>query len=113
MRAASAAVVSLASLDRALVYRALARLFAPPDGEGLAALRGRDLPDLRRALPRLGADGALEKAAEEVKQQLVRAALAQLERAYPETFDASGGLHCPPNEMAHTAATPELSATRT
>lgn len=113
METASLGDLARANLDRARVYRALARLFCEPDAEWLGALRARDLPELRQALARLGVDAALEAPAAEVATSLDAAQVDRLRGVYQQTFDASGGLRCPPNETAHTADSPHRTVTRT
>jgi len=102
-----------ASLDRARVYRALARLFGPPDAQALDALRRNELPALRGALERLGSDAALTGAVDEVTRLLACADPGSLQRGFQATFEASGGLRCSPNEASHTADTPGHALTRT
>jgi DMSO reductase family type II enzyme chaperone len=102
-----------ASVDRARVYRALARLFGPPDAHALEALRQDELPALRGALERLGSDAALTGAADEVTRLLACADPGSLQRGFQATFEAGGGLRCSPNEAAHTADTPGHALTRT
>ncbi len=100
-------------LDRARVYRGLARLFGAPDAATLTALRGRELPELRRALTRLGAGEPLTRAAAELSALLERAEPEVLRSQYERTFEASGGLRCPPHETSYTTEDPEAVPTRT
>ncbi len=114
MPAASASAVgALASADRAHVYRVLARLFRPPDASSIEGLRLRDVPELRRALGRLGASSAVVHAADAVGACLAEAHVDRLERAYHDTFDPSGGLRCSPHETSHTSDTGQQALTRT
>jgi TorA maturation chaperone TorD len=109
----SADTGALASLDRARVYRSLARVFLPPDAASLHGLRERDLPQLCEALSRLGEERALRDAADALRERLARTDLPCLQAAHQATFEASGGLRCPPNETSHTAETPQHALTRT
>ena len=113
MESASIGDPARASLDRARIYRALGRLFREPCRDWLETLRARDLPELRDALARLRASRELEAPAAEVARSLDAARVDHLHRSYQQTFDASGGLRCPPNETAHTAASPHRAVTRT
>jgi DMSO reductase family type II enzyme chaperone len=101
------------SRDRASVYRGLARLFCLPDADSLGELGRRDLPELLQALQRLGASEVSVRAAGEMVQRLPEASLDRLQRAYQETFEASGGLRCAPNETVYTADTPQKALTST
>ncbi len=105
-------VGALTSEDRARVYRALARLFRPPEAQSVEDIRRRDLPELRAALGRLGAGDDLKRAARDLGASLADASLERLSRAYHEAFDASGGLRCSPHETAHTAETSQQALTR-
>jgi DMSO reductase family type II enzyme chaperone len=102
-----------ANLDRARVYRGLARLFGLPARASLDALRGRDLPELVAALARLEVEPETVRAARAVVERLDAAGRESLESAYEETFEASGGLRCAPNETFHTGDTGERALVRT
>ncbi len=106
-------VSSQSSLDRARVYRGLAHIFQVPDDGLLEDLRLHELPELRAALRRLGVDPKLQEAAQELVASLSAGRSESLERSYHETFDASGGLLCPPNEASHVADSPSRELTRT
>jgi DMSO reductase family type II enzyme chaperone len=108
-----ALVAALASLDRAVVYRGLARLFHLPDPGSVEALRARELPELRAALGRLGAGAELEQAASDVSALLADATPERIREGYEATFEASGGLRCAPNETPHTADTASEAMLRT
>lgn len=99
--------------DRARVYRLLAHVFHEQDERSLDELRVHELPGLEPALTRLEADAALVSMAREFVQLLAGADAARLRSAYQATFEASGGLRCPPNEASHTADTPQEGLTRT
>lgn len=99
--------------DRALVYGALSRLFRPQDAESFEILRQRAWPELEAALARLGAEDSVLDAAHALGALLREADAEPLARSYEATFEASGGLRCPPNEGAHTAQTPGEALTRT
>lgn len=99
--------------DRARVYRALAHLFRRHDEASLRELLTLELPDLEPALSRLDADDGLLEMARELVSLLADADLERLRSGYQETFEASGGLRCPPNEASHTADTPQQGLTRT
>jgi DMSO reductase family type II enzyme chaperone len=107
------AVAAFLHLDRACVYRGLAGLFRPPDPQGLDELRARGLPELRAALGRLGADAELLGAARAVATRLDETESGRVESGYEQTFEASGGLRCPPNETPHTQDTGEKALLRT
>ncbi len=111
--APSDTVGALANLDRARVYRSLAKLFLPPDPDSLDALRSQVLAELRESLARLGESRAVREAAESLRKHLAGADPAGLQSAYQTTFEASGGLRCPPHETAHTAERPAAGLVRT
>ena len=100
------------SLDRARVYRALARLFRAPEPELIRDLRRQDAPVLRDALRRIGASAELLQTARRVLDAL-GAEQEALRREYDRVFDASAGLQCAPNETAHTPDSPQEAWTRT
>jgi TorA maturation chaperone TorD len=102
-----------ASGDRARVYRALARVFYAQDGPSLQELRANDLPELGRALARLGAGPSVAEAARELVALFAGADPERLRQGYQDTFEASGGLRCSPHETSHTADTPQEGLTRT
>jgi TorA maturation chaperone TorD len=104
---------SLASLDRARVWRSLARLFLPLDAEAFHALRATVLAELRDSLARLGEAREVREAAESLRAHLAAADPARLQSAYEAIFEASGGLRCPPHETAHTAGPPAAGLVRT
>ncbi len=106
-------VATQASLDRARVYRGLAHIFQVPDDGLLEDLRLHELPELRAALRRLGVDPKLQEAAQELVASSCAGRSENLERSYHQTFDASGGLLCPPNEASHVADSPSRELTRT
>ena len=106
-------VATQSSLDRARIYRGLAHIFQVPDDGLLEDLRLHELPELRAALRRLGVDPKLQEAAQELVASLGAGRSESLERSYHETFDASGGLLCPPNEASHVADSPSRELTRT
>jgi DMSO reductase family type II enzyme chaperone len=99
--------------DRARVYRALAGLFREQDEAGLEALRQGELRELEEALARLEAGADVVEAARDLVAVFADADLERLRRAYQESFEASGGLHCPAYETSHTADTPQQGLTRT
>jgi TorA maturation chaperone TorD len=76
-------------------------------------LRGRALSELREGLRRLGAEQMLAETAREIEALVARTDLEELKRGYQETFEASGGLRCSPNETTHTTETPQHGLTRT
>jgi TorA maturation chaperone TorD len=102
-----------ASADRARIYRALAGLFRTPDAVLLKKLRGEYLPELREALGRLGADDALAEAADQLTHLLGQTCVEELGRSYQDTFEASGGSRCAPNETSHAAESPQEALLRT
>ncbi len=101
------------SADRARVYRTLAGLFRAPDDGLVERLQRVDLPQLRKALYRLGGEDDLLEAAECVARLLDEAQLQELTRSYNDTFDASGGLRCSPHETSHAPDTPQEALVRT
>lgn len=94
-----------ANRDRAGIYGTLARMFRPPDH--VNGLCDRELSDVREALRRLNADAETLSALERLKTTLRQTDPDELAESYQNTFEASGGLRCPPNETAHTADTPQ------
>jgi TorA maturation chaperone TorD len=101
------------ALDRARVYRGLARLFEPPGPAVLAALAGRDGSELAGALARLAPGSDLEAAGRELAAGLAAADAARLRAAYTATFEVTGGLRCPPHETSLLADEPGRALTRT
>jgi len=101
------------SLDRARAYCGLAGLFREPDREGFAELRATLVPELRGALGRLGADGKAALLVDELEARLRETEFEDLFQLYLDTFDASGGLRCPPNETSLVADTASEELTRT
>jgi DMSO reductase family type II enzyme chaperone len=89
------------NVERARVYRALALLFRFPSAQTVADLRERDLPELRDALVRLGEAESLLDAVDRLVTRIAEADPRDLECRYEQTFEASGGLRCPPHETAH------------
>jgi TorA maturation chaperone TorD len=106
-------VGALANLERARVYRSLAKLFLPVGPGFLEALRSNVLAELCEALARLGESLAVREAAESLRAHLANLDPARLQSAYQATFEASGGLRCPPHETAHTADRPAAGLVRT
>ena len=82
------AVAAFAHRDRAAVYRGLARLFGRPGPAWLEALRGCELPELRRALRRLDGGSALDRTAREIGERLRTADADSLRQAWHATFAA-------------------------
>ncbi len=98
--------------DRAHVYATLARLFHAPEPRLLTELREEKLDALRAALARLDAGGDTLAVLDRLTTSLASATAEELARCYAATFDAAGGLRCPPNETAHTADTPQHAMVR-
>ena len=101
------------SADRARVYRTLAGLFRAPNDGLVERLQRVDLPQLRKALYRLGGEDDLLEAAECLARLLDEAQLQELTRSYNDAFDASGGLRCSPHETSHAPDTPQEALVRT
>ena len=94
------------NVERARVYRALARLFHFPS-EGLVVdLRERQVPELRNALDRLQADEKLLEPVARLAKRIVDVDPRELERSYERTFEAPGDLRCFPHETAHAPEKP-------
>jgi DMSO reductase family type II enzyme chaperone len=94
------------NVERARVYRALAKLFQFPS-EGLVVdLREREVPELRNALDRLQADEKLLEPVAKLANRIGDVERRELERSYERTFEASGDLRCLPHETAHAAEKP-------
>lgn len=94
------------NVERARVYRALAKLFQFPS-EGLVVdLREREVPELREALDRLEADEKLLGPVARLAKRIGDVEPRELEQSYEWTFEAPGGLSCLPHETAHSAEKP-------
>ena len=101
------------NLDRARVYRTLARLFRPPDADGIQTLQAEELGELRECLDRLGAEPDLAASVDELRARIEGRTAAELERGYDLAFDASAGLRCPANETSTVAETASEQMTKT
>lgn len=93
--------------QRAWVYRALARLFRPPEADGLIELRRFELPAQEAALRALGADASLLERSRALCLALFALEAEQLAAEWEANFEPSGGLICPLGETAHTAESPQ------
>jgi TorA maturation chaperone TorD len=99
-------------LDRAQVYRCLARTFRCPDRSLYAQICDEDLPRLPAALARLGGDVKLVELCEAFVACMLDVECAALGHAYMRTFEPSNGAERPPNETAHAPETPQEGLTR-
>ncbi|MEE8558058.1 MAG: molecular chaperone TorD family protein [Myxococcota bacterium] len=99
--------------DRARVYRALARMFQVPERSRVDSVRNEDLPAVKGALGRLGAEGDLLEKVDRLVALFSDADLEQLRRDYESTFEPSGGLRCSPNETSHAPNSPQEAMVRT
>jgi putative dimethyl sulfoxide reductase chaperone len=100
------------NLDRAHLYRFLARTFQFPERSLLDRIRDEDLPDLGAALARLGGDAESVTLCKRLRDLIVDTKAAELEHAYMKTFEPAGGAERPPNETAHAPQTPQEGLTR-
>ena len=107
--------ITLSSLDRARVYRALAQLFRVPERDWMEEARERDLPELCQALERQGADKApdLIKDAGMLCDLFADADWERLSRGHYAAFDESSGIRSAPTEMDQLGGPPQLELTRT
>jgi len=110
--AAWAAEEPTRSFDRAVVYRALARLFLPPSGASLVLVR-QELAELQRALARLEPEDEVRTLAAVAAETIAEVDAGGLRDAYQRLFEASGGLACPPYETSVAPSTPQEGLTRT
>lgn len=101
------------SLDRARVYRALARLFRAPDVRSLREACERDLPELCQAVERLTGGADLAGEARSLLDCLEGADVEGLRRAYLAAFDESSATRCAATEMDQLGGPPQLELTRT
>ena len=101
------------NVDRARVYRFLARTFLPPEASRVSEVKREDLPELSDALRRLGANAELIALADQLNACLVTADGSSLTAAYDRAFEVSNGAELPPNETAHAPETPQEGLTKT
>ena len=78
-------------LDRAHVYRFLARTFQYPEKSLLDRIRDEDLPDLGEALGRLGGDAEIVALCKRLSDCIIDTKASALKHSYMKTFDPSGG----------------------
>ena len=101
------------NIDRARVYRFLARTFQPPDPSRVSELQCDDLPGLPAVLKRLGASVELLALAKQLDECLLNADTTSLNAEYDKAFEVSNGAERPPNETAHAPETPQEELTKT
>ena len=101
------------NIDRARVYRFLARIFHPPDPSKVSEVQCDDLPGLPAVLKRLGASAELLALAKQLDECLLNADTTSLNAEYDKAFEVSNGAERPPNETAHAPETPQEGLTKT
>lgn len=89
-------------LDRARVYRFMARLFQAPEVEDVERLRREDLPALTDCLDALGADRPLLDRAQQLAESVTSTPPATLAEQWNDNFEPSGSVGLSPTETAHS-----------
>jgi hypothetical protein len=113
VQASSASDALSLSLDRARVYRALARLFLEPNAESITRARERDLPELCEALERLsgGRDPVAE--ARSLCDLFEGVDVDRLRKGHHDAFDESSRTRCASTEMDQPGGPPQQELVRT
>jgi hypothetical protein len=113
VRDSSASGAFSLSLDRARVYRALARLFLEPNAESVTTARERDLPELCQALERLSGDRGPVAEARSLCDLFEGVDLDGLRKGHHEAFDESSRTRCALTEMDQPGGPPQQELVRT
>ncbi len=92
-------------LDRARVYRLMARLFQAPEVEDVARLRTEDLPAFVDCLAELGATDDLLARAQALRDAIEGIPAETLCDQWNDNFEPSGSVGISPTETAHNLAT--------